>query len=91
MAERKGAFRIRQAVVRGADGKGILDPFTKRRDTRCVHGDIELHEDHAQARKQTRAVRRLDTQFKQLGAEEIMNFLRGDTSVPVAPKRGRRR
>ncbi|MEO7762089.1 MAG: AbrB/MazE/SpoVT family DNA-binding domain-containing protein [Casimicrobiaceae bacterium] len=32
----------------------------------------------------------LNLEFKQLGADEIMTFLRGDESIPVAPRRGRR-
>jgi antitoxin PrlF len=32
----------------------------------------------------------MSPEFRQLGAEEIMTFLRGDSSVPAAPKRGRR-
>ena len=33
----------------------------------------------------------MSPQFKQLGADEIMNFLRGDSPVPAVPQRGRRR
>jgi antitoxin PrlF len=32
----------------------------------------------------------LSPEFKQLGASEIMTFLRGDEAAPVAPRRGRR-
>ena len=32
----------------------------------------------------------LNPEFRQLGADEIMAFLRGDKVVPVASRRGRR-
>ena len=32
----------------------------------------------------------LSPEFKQLGADEIMAFLRGDEVAPAAPRRGRR-
>jgi antitoxin PrlF len=32
----------------------------------------------------------MSPEFRQLGAEEIMEFLRGDSPAPAAPKRGRR-
>lgn len=32
----------------------------------------------------------LDPDFRQLGADEIMRFIRGDEPVPSAPRRGRR-
>jgi antitoxin PrlF len=32
----------------------------------------------------------LDPDFRQLGADEIMSFIRGDEPVPSAPHRGRR-
>lgn len=32
----------------------------------------------------------MSPEFKQLGADEIMNFLRGDAAASAAPKRGRR-
>jgi AbrB family looped-hinge helix DNA binding protein len=32
----------------------------------------------------------MNPEFTQMGAEEIMDFLRGDSAVPAPPKRGRR-
>ena len=32
----------------------------------------------------------LSTEFKQLGAQEIMNFLRSDNDTAASPRRGRR-
>ena len=32
----------------------------------------------------------LSPEFKQLGADEIMSFLRGDEVAPTSPRRGRR-
>jgi antitoxin PrlF len=32
----------------------------------------------------------LQSEFKQLGADEIMAFLRGDDAAPIAQRRGRR-
>jgi len=32
----------------------------------------------------------MSPEFRQLGAEEIMAFLRGDATVPATPQRGRR-
>lgn len=32
----------------------------------------------------------LDPDFRQLGADEIMSFIRGDEPVPSTPRRGRR-
>jgi AbrB family looped-hinge helix DNA binding protein len=38
----------------------------------------------------TRVRGTLRPEFKQLGADEIMAFLRGDEAVPIAERRGRR-
>ena len=37
-----------------------------------------------------RVRRSLKSEFKQLGADEIMTFLRGDEAAPIAARRGRR-
>lgn len=37
-----------------------------------------------------RVRRSLSPEFKQLGADEIMRFLRGDEAAPAGPRRGRR-
>lgn len=62
-------------------GKIVITPIaTGVRDDRRA----KLRSAAARVRKS------LNSEFKQLGAKEIMNFLRGDAKIPSRSRRGRR-